>query len=260
MTDRAKCLRIWWRTNSLLFDIEEVISKYIDAVCDEIDPEDEDIDVALLDDPEEWFMGEMRRISEEKQRSEQSGSFSDAVDIALNLAGDKYVHDALFRLIRYGGKLLRRFPEECRLKSPAFEIWRFLNHLGNEAFFYLTFQNNVPQEELMAEKTITTPRESNEDKTKGRLAKNLKSCMLCANPETMLSKLHGLIDGKQGKVVALIIRACIKAGVMTKPTFKQVQDEFGDIGNRQGYNKYMNENYSFTVEEVEPIITIIREQ
>jgi len=56
----------------------------------------------------------------------------------------------------------------------------------------------------------------------------------------ILKILHGIIDGKKGKAVALAIYACYKAGKMSKPTFPQVQKEFGEIGNKQGFNKYFD--------------------
>ena len=42
----------------------------------------------------------------------------------------------------------------------------------------------------------------------------------------------------------------IQIGWITKPTFKAVEDEFGDIGNRSNYNKYINED-RFTNDEID---------
>lgn len=56
----------------------------------------------------------------------------------------------------------------------------------------------------------------------------------------ILKILHEIIDGKKGKAVALAIYSCYKAGKMSKPTFPQVQKEFGEIGNKQGFNKYFD--------------------
>ena len=69
-----------------------------------------------------------------------------------------------------------------------------------------------------------------------------------------LDILRKLITGKKGRDVALIIYSCIEAGKMIKPTFTQLKNEFGDIGNRSGYNKYMNNaNFAFTQNEIEAI-------
>lgn len=67
----------------------------------------------------------------------------------------------------------------------------------------------------------------------------------------VLAKLHTFIDGKKGKDVALIIRAAMAKGLITKPTFREVANEFGDIGNKAGYNSYMK--YQFSEEELTSI-------
>ena len=95
-------------------------------------------------------------------------------------------------------------------------------------------------------------------KCKGRPKGTLKDKMICENAANMLPKLHQLMNGRKGKEAALIITACIKAGIMTKPTFRQVSDEFGYIGNRSGYNKNMGER-PFTDMEIEAIIKKLKE-
>lgn len=71
-----------------------------------------------------------------------------------------------------------------------------------------------------------------------------------------LQKIHTKMDGKKGKDAALIILACIKKGWMLKPTYTQVKNEFGDIGSKSGYNKYLNEQ-RFTKEELDGAITCL---
>ena len=71
-----------------------------------------------------------------------------------------------------------------------------------------------------------------------------------------LQKIHTKMDGKNGKDAALIILACIKKGWMLKPTYTQVKNEFGDIGSKSGYNKYLNEQ-RFTKEELDGAITCL---
>lgn len=92
---------------------------------------------------------------------------------------------------------------------------------------------------------------------KGRPKETLRDRMICEDADKMLSKLHQLMNDRKGKEAALIITACIKDGIMTRPTFKQVSDEFGDIGNQSGYNKNMREK-PFTEMEVDAIIKTIR--
>lgn len=58
------------------------------------------------------------------------------------------------------------------------------------------------------------------------------------------------MKGKKGKEAALTIKVAIQIGWITKPTFKAVENEFGDIGNRSNYNKYINED-RFTNDEID---------
>lgn len=88
---------------------------------------------------------------------------------------------------------------------------------------------------------------------RGRPKETFKDKMIDDADGSKLKKVHTKIDGKKGKDVALIILACIKKGWLTKPTHTQVKKEFGDIGSKTGYNKYLNENM-FTKEELEGAI------
>ena len=69
-----------------------------------------------------------------------------------------------------------------------------------------------------------------------------------------LQQMHTKLNGKKGKDATLIILACIKKGWLTKPTYTQVKNEFGDIGCKTGYNRYLNEKM-FTNEELEGAIS-----
>ena len=63
--------------------------------------------------------------------------------------------------------------------------------------------------------------------------------------ENYLSKLHDLIGNKVGKTVAMVIKAAIETkGLMARPTSTMVEKEFGNIGSKSGYNKYMNYDFS----------------
>ena len=70
-----------------------------------------------------------------------------------------------------------------------------------------------------------------------------ESCILIDDKEQLLQKLHKLIDGKKGKFVANVIKVCCSVGIIVKPTYTQVRNEFGDIGAKSGYNKYMSYQY-----------------
>ncbi len=88
---------------------------------------------------------------------------------------------------------------------------------------------------------------------KGRPRSTFRDKILHTNKDRILKELHELISGRKGREVALIIRVCIKEGIITKPTFKQVENEFGYIGNVSGYNKYMADKYEFNNEEINGI-------
>lgn len=76
-------------------------------------------------------------------------------------------------------------------------------------------------------------------KKKGRPGKTFKDLMLNDKDGEHLKKIHALMKGKNGKDAALIMLACIGKGWITKPTYTQVKEEFGDIGSRQGFSKYL---------------------
>lgn len=69
-----------------------------------------------------------------------------------------------------------------------------------------------------------------------------------AKKKQTLERLHKLIDGRKGVSVALAIRVAVEGGLITKPTFRQVKAEFGDIGAESGYNNAYRNN-AFTREE-----------
>ena len=83
----------------------------------------------------------------------------------------------------------------------------------------------------------------------GRYKKPFDSIVIGDADGKIVKAIHKVIDGQKGKNVALYIWACIEIGWITKPTFTQVQDEFGDIGNKSGFNKYLANNGLFTEEE-----------
>lgn len=157
MSDRGKCLRILLRTHCLLCDVEEAINRYIDVTLGIECPPDEGRveEYYIFDNPKKWFIGVMKRLGEEKRRSEQSGSYEDAIGLALNLVGDKYVHDTIKRITTYAESLWERFPGECLM--DALEIWDFLLAISNEWLHYLVYQNNVTAEKPTTDEAINTP-------------------------------------------------------------------------------------------------------
>lgn len=89
---------------------------------------------------------------------------------------------------------------------------------------------------------------------RGRPNGTFKDKMICDTDGSRLHKIHNAINGRTGKDVSLIILACIKKGWITKPTYTQVKNEFGDIGSKTGYNRYLSEKM-FSREELEGAIS-----
>lgn len=116
-----------------------------------------------------------------------------------------------------------------------------INYLFNDKIFedrnVLADTTDVPHDEV-AELKKRTPN----GRPKGK-ARDIRSKLIGDDKEraATLTKLHCLIDGKRGRDVALTIIGCIKANKIYKPTYAQVRDEFGDIGDKSGYNKYIRE-------------------
>lgn len=96
------------------------------------------------------------------------------------------------------------------------------------------------------------------DKRRGRPTKDFKENILVDDREAVLEQMRSLITGRTNREVALIIRAYMSIGYLIKPTFSQVEAEFGKIGNRSGYNKYMNDGYSFSDDEFSGAVQAIK--
>lgn len=124
--------------------------------------------------------------------------------------------------------------------------WQNANRLRN-AYDLICERFNVNPWEEQPE-----PQQGNTKPTRrrGRPKETIKDKMIDDADGGKLAKLHKVIDGKKGRFVALVIKAGVKMGRLDKPTYTQVKQEFGDIGNKSGYNRYMN-HYIFTDEEIE---------
>ena len=125
-------------------------------------------------------------------------------------------------------------------------------------------QQKWPQEAANGNGLTTTPNKSkqaaegqqignNEPKRgitrrKGRQKKTFRELLINDADGSKLQKIHALMKGKIGKAAALVMLACVKKGWIEKPTFTQVYDEFGEIGNRQGFTNYFNEKKFTNIE------------
>ena len=67
--------------------------------------------------------------------------------------------------------------------------------------------------------------------------KGIRAKILVEDKDTYIKDLHTKIDGKIGVSVVEILQREIDKGFILRPTYKEMADEFGYIGNRQGYNR-----------------------
>lgn len=116
-----------------------------------------------------------------------------------------------------------------------------------------------PEQTTDVQRFNPEPEQHKQEKTKptrgkGRPKELLKDKMIDDANGEKLKKMHSKMDGKKGKNFALLMLACMKKGWLIKPTYTQAQNEFGDIGSKTGYNKYLYEN-KFSKEEIEGAIS-----
>ena len=70
--------------------------------------------------------------------------------------------------------------------------------------------------------------------------------------EKTLNILHDLIQEGKASHASKVLKAAIKAGVITKPTYTQIIKEFPNIGAESGYNNQMSKKHRD--EEVNPLM------
>lgn len=119
----------------------------------------------------------------------------------------------------------------------------------------LATQQETNQQEAIKQPVASKPQPKAK---RGRTVEPFAVCLLGTDKEQHLKQLHELINGRKGKDVCLIVKASMQLGWITKPTFSQLQKEFGNIGNKSGYNKYMSLPNAFTKQELEGIQTALQ--
>lgn len=89
---------------------------------------------------------------------------------------------------------------------------------------------------------------------KGKPRIGFQDCVVDpAKKQVVTSAIHQLIDGKKASKAYIILAAAVKAGLITKPSYAAVVEEFGNLGAESDFNKKMGTG-GFTREELEPII------
>ena len=114
-------------------------------------------------------------------------------------------------------------------------------------------QTHIWGAESQPQPVAPTIQEKQKARKRGRPKETLKDKMIDDADGRKQKKLHELMKGKKGKDAALVITASMEKGWMTKPTYTQVREEFGDIGAQQGFTRYLDKKF-FTSEEWEGMI------
>lgn len=134
-----------------------------------------------------------------------------------------------------------QFGEDYAQVIDTYERWR------NSIILWLSRQLEDGE---MIDDSSGTVYAKDAPKLAGRLGRGRKKdesfadCLLVENKSGLLSVLHTLIDGQRGKYVAMVLKICIEEALMKKPTYSQVKNEFGDIGDRFGYYRCLGLKFS----------------
>lgn len=67
--------------------------------------------------------------------------------------------------------------------------------------------------------------------------RGIRARLMVEDKDAYLNELHTKIDGKIGVAVVDILQSEIEREKMLRPTYSEAREEFGDIGNKSGYNR-----------------------
>ena len=148
-----------------------------------------------------------------------------------------YEYNCMDKCVKFEPEQLGEDYEEI---TDIYEQWR------NSIIYWLC--KHLRKGEMVDLKDGTIYLKKQEDKERGDgIGKGVREVsfednLLVDDKGELLALLHKLIDGRKGKFVAIVIKVCCDCGItMAKPTYTQVKKEFGDIGDKSGYNAYMTD-------------------
>lgn len=76
--------------------------------------------------------------------------------------------------------------------------------------------------------------------------------------EKTLSFFHRVLNGKKCKRVVIVIHQAVSMGIIEKPKFGQLVQEFGEFGQKSEYSKYYNEFHRrYTDEEIDGVANLL---
>lgn len=164
MTDRGKCARILWTTLETLGMMDEI-----------------------LDGAKEvrFVIGE---LANQVRKCKQKGCYSDAIDMALNLNGDKSIEDTMTRTAEMADKIANDAMQEIWAEADenpqgdAEEVKDFLFNIIDDHFFYYLHKTSdgwlKKSEELDTEEVTTLPAELDVNGAKEIFSKAVKAGLM----------------------------------------------------------------------------------
>lgn len=228
--------------DSKLFDFKKVENR--------LEEENEDIEERRNYHRRIFVKHTLGKLEEEEKLSESGASYVPKVASNLRLVQDYFTdkigEDVLIEYLRPFEKefnenvLIPILMEKCQrewIKKTGVEL--------NQLFdFYF-------------------PENKDSKKALSRKEKDFKSYLHHHDKDALMIKLHELLDGNKGKVVAITIKALEQLGFMSVPdsrsaVYKAMRDAFGDIGSDQSINPIMN-NFTQYSSEIEQQMRILEE-
>lgn len=116
-------------------------------------------------------------------------------------------------------------------------------------------------EDLNASKDVQDDVDKDTDKQKknGKPRILFEECILVKeDKESLISSLHSMLDGKRGKKAYIVLWSAIKAGLISRPSYNAVVNEFDIGGAESGFSEAMS-SLNLPQTEWEPIANRIKE-
>ena len=86
------------------------------------------------------------------------------------------------------------------------------------------------------------PEAKPEKKGRGKPRKSFSSFVVDqSKADDVVTELKTLIGDKTGNDAYIILAAAVKAGILTRPSYNSVEEEFGHLGASSGFNKLLSQ-------------------
>lgn len=127
-----------------------------------------------------------------------------------------------------------------RVMMMAFVKFPELRKMAMSALARLSMEETIAPNP--SEKTDVNP--ATTGRPKGNEASFRSKLMVpSSQKEELMELLKGLIHGKKGKGVAIVVKAAEKAGLMNTPSYSELKAVFGEIGSETAFYRGMGQEY-----------------